>query len=142
MIRKARALILAGVVGIGGVLGSGATTAKAQGFGFGGPGRGFSLTIGNPYGYGGYSPGSFYGGGYGLGYPSYGYGGGYGGGYPSPGYYSSGYSSPGYNSYYYSRTTVTTIVYCNLCGHYHDRYAPCGGYGGGYGGGYPGPYPW
>jgi hypothetical protein len=50
MTRNVRALILAGVVGLGGVLGAGATTAKAQGFGYGGFGRGFSLTIGNPYG--------------------------------------------------------------------------------------------
>ncbi|HEX8203497.1 MAG TPA: hypothetical protein VF590_23680 [Isosphaeraceae bacterium] len=131
MIGKARTLILAGVVGLGGLLGAGAATAKAQGYAFGGPGRGFSLSIGGPSGYPGYAP--YPGIGYGRGYP--GYGGGYG-----RGSYGS-YYNPG-SSYYYSQTTVTTIVYCNRCGHYHDRHAPCGGYGGGYPGGYPAPYPW
>ena len=138
MTRNVRALILSGVVGIAGVLGSGATTAKAQGYGPYGPGRGFSLSIGagDPYGYGygqgGYYPGALYRRGYGLGSPGYGY---------SRGYYGLGYAP----SYYSSRTTITTIIYCDRCGRYHDRHAPCGGrsYGRGYRDRYdPVPYPW
>lgn len=85
-----------------------------------------------------------------YGYPDFGPGIAIGEPYGHPGYGGYGYGRPG--SYYYSQTTVTTIVYCNRCGHYHDRHAPCGGYGGGYRGGYgrpyrrgfgyPGPYPW
>ena len=40
MTRKVRALILSGMVGLAAVLGSGATTARAQGFGPYGPGPG------------------------------------------------------------------------------------------------------
>src|SRR5687768_6058989 len=74
MTRKVRALILSGMVGLAGVLGTGATTAQAQGFGPYGPGPSFSLglgiAVGEPYGYGG-----GYGGyrrGYGPGYGGYG----------------------------------------------------------------------
>jgi hypothetical protein len=117
MTRKVRSFILAGVVGIGGLLGA---EAKAHDYGGYGPG----IAVGEPYG-----------GGYG-GYPGYGYGG--------------GYSRPSTSTYSYTKTTVTTIIYCDRCGHRHDKYAPCGGYGGGYGrgyrrgygGGYPGRYPW
>ena len=138
MTRKVRALILSGMVGLAGVLGSGATTAKAQGFGPYGPGPSFSLglgiAVGEPYGYGG-----GYGGyrrGYGRGYGGYGYGRGYrgyGGGYRPGPIYGGGY---GGSSYYYSETRTTTIIHCNQCGGYHAANAPCGG-------GYlPGPYPW
>ncbi len=141
MIRQGRALILTGIVGIGGLLGLGATTAQAQGYGFYGPRQGptFQLGIGIGGGGGGYGYDGGYGGyrgGYGRGYNGGGYGGGngYGGGYapyrPRPYYYSS-------------QTTVTTIVYCNACGQYHDRDSGCGGGGhrGGYDG-YSGGYPW
>ncbi len=138
MIRQGRALILSGIVGIGGLLGLGATTAQAQGFDFYGPRRGLDFQIGigignlygGGYGYGGYP------GGYGRGYSGGAYGGGYG--------YGGGYSPYRPSTYYYSsQTTVTTIVYCNGCGRYHDRHSGCGGghHGGGYGG-YPGGYPW
>ena len=135
MTRNIRALILSGVVGIAGVLGSGATTAKAQGYGLYGPGRGFGpgIAVGEPYGHGRHGHGH---GGYGHGYRGYGrgyrgYGRGYGGYRPGP-FYGGGY---GGSSYYYSETT-TTIVHCTHCGGYHDSHSPCGG-------GYrPGPYPW
>ncbi|CAN5898992.1 hypothetical protein BH23PLA1_BH23PLA1_08500 [soil metagenome] len=141
MSHKLQTSILAGVVVIGGLLGSGATTAKAQGFGFPGYGSGYQPGIvgGGSFGSGygripgySYSPGFSYG-------PRQGY---------HPGYGVPGYGVPGYGggyrpgSYYYSsRTTVTTIIYCSSCGSYHDRHAPCGGprHGGGY---FPGPFPW
>ena len=130
MTHTVRALILSGMVGHTGVLGSWATTAKAHGFGPYGPGPSFSLgldiAVGEPYG--GYRRG------YGRGHGGYarGYGRGYGGGYGPV--YGGGYG--GGSSYYYSsRTTTTTIIHCNQCGGYHASNAPCGGYG-------PGHYPW
>ena len=139
MTRKVRALILSGVVGLAGVLGSGATTAEAQGFGPYGPGPRFGLglgiAVGEPYGHGGGT--AAIAGVTGVVMAATAtvaatavtaaatargpiYGGGYGG-----------------SSYYYSETTTTTIIHCNHCGGYHAANAPCGG------GGYrPGPYPW
>ena len=132
MTRKVRVLILSGVVGLAGVLGSGATTAKAQGFGPYGPGRGSARAspsvnpmvtaaateVATEAVMGGSGARRGYGRGYGGGYGPI-YGGGYGGG-----------------SYYYSETTTTTIIHCSSCGGYHALNAPCGGYR-------PAPYyPW
>ncbi len=60
--------VLAGVLGIGSALGFGASSAKAQGFGYGGDPGGY---YGGGYGGGGYYGGGYYGGGYGV--PSYSY---------------------------------------------------------------------
>ena len=69
-----RTHILAGVLAVGGVLAFGSSTAKAQGYGYGGYGGGQG---------GGYGQGYGQGGGYGQGY-------GQGGGVPSYNYYGNG----------------------------------------------------
>src|SRR5687768_14123904 len=111
MTRSLRIGILAGLVGLGGLLGTGAATVAAKADDYGHPGYGPGFAVGEPYGYGygGYGRGYGHGRGYG------GYGRGYGYGYGRP------------RTYYYSQTTITTIIYCDSCGRYHDRYAPCGG---------------
>ncbi len=65
-----RTVIFAGVLAIGGVLGLGASPAKAQGYGYGG--GGYYGGYGQSYGGGGYGG---YGGGYSPGYQYYGNGG-------------------------------------------------------------------
>lgn len=71
MRRPMRTRVLAGILAVGSALGLGASSAKAQGFGY--PGGGYG-----------------YGGGYGSGYYGGGYGGGYGGSNPGFSYYGNG----------------------------------------------------
>ncbi|QDV35326.1 hypothetical protein ElP_32290 [Tautonia plasticadhaerens] len=139
-----RNLIVAGVVGIGGVL-LGAGRAEAQAFG---PGTSFNFNLGISKG-GEYGPGLGHGGGpgygggrYGPGFEGYGpaFGPGYGRSGCAPGAYGPGPAfgqhgrGPGHGhhgrgpSHYSSQTTIiTTVVACDRCGREHGRHRGCDG---------------